>query len=412
MIEPQSAARQYDIAALRNRILRGSVATMLALVASASCAAASTSFAPAAATPSTSSSSTLYLLKPTGPHPVGTTSLYLKDTSRPDPWVPTAKARELMVSLWYPAKSPGKRRAQYVTPKEAELILKGGEITAVSADTLSKTRTNAFSDVKPAGHKRSLPLVVLSPGFQLPRTTLTGLAEDLASNGYVVAGIDHTYESFATTFPDGRVTTCVACEATIKTDKFWKKVVQSRAADTSFVLDELTGSHPKWKGNSLIDPSRIAMSGHSIGGASSLEAMVKDSRIRAGINMDGTTYDSIPQSGLSRPFLFLGTQAKHKPGDGAATWDRDWKLLTGWKRWLVVAGSVHGSFNDMSLLADQFGLDYDADLSGARSLEIIRRYTRAFFDQHLRNKPQPLLDKPSTRYSEVKFCSVETKTCE
>jgi hypothetical protein len=52
-------------------------------------------------------SSTPYLPGPTGPHPVGTTSVYLKDTSRPpDPWVPEVNARELMVSLWYPATSP------------------------------------------------------------------------------------------------------------------------------------------------------------------------------------------------------------------------------------------------------------------------------------------------------------------
>ena len=42
------------------------------------------------------------------------------------------------------------------------------------------------------------PLAVLSPGFTSPRSTpLTALAKDLASHGYVVAGIDHTYESFA-----------------------------------------------------------------------------------------------------------------------------------------------------------------------------------------------------------------------
>ena len=80
-------------------------------------------------------------------------------------------------------------------------------------DALSTVRTNAVSDAPPAGRSRSLPFVVLSPGFIHPRSVLTALAEDLASHGYVVAGIDHTYESFATAFPDGRVTTCLAREA-------------------------------------------------------------------------------------------------------------------------------------------------------------------------------------------------------
>jgi hypothetical protein len=46
---------------------------------------------------------TLYLPEPTGPCPVGTASLCLEDVSRPDPWAAGVSARELMVSVWYPA---------------------------------------------------------------------------------------------------------------------------------------------------------------------------------------------------------------------------------------------------------------------------------------------------------------------
>jgi hypothetical protein len=64
------------------------------------------------------------------------------------------------------------------------------------------------------------------------------------------------------------------------------------------------------------------------------------------------------------------------------------------------------------LLADQLGVDGGAKLSGARSLEITRRYVSAFFDLHLLKKPQPLLDGSSARYPEIKFCAPEKKTCE
>src|SRR5689334_9718565 len=66
-----------------------------------------------------------------------------------------------------------------------------------------------------------------------------------------------------------------------------------------------------------------------------------DSRVRAGIDMDGSTHARIPARGLSRPFLFLAKQANYTPGgEGAVTtWERDWNLLTGWKRWLLVAGA-------------------------------------------------------------------------
>ena len=133
-----------------------------------------------------------YLPEPTGPCPAGTTSVYLKDSSRPDPWAVGVNARELMVSLWYPATSPDGRRAPYMTRAESELQLTSRGITGVPPDALSTTLTNAVSDATPAGPQRARPLVVLSPGFTNPRSALTALAEDLASHGYVVAGIDHT----------------------------------------------------------------------------------------------------------------------------------------------------------------------------------------------------------------------------
>jgi dienelactone hydrolase len=313
-----------------------------------------------------------------------------------------------------------------MTAAESELQLASRSITGIPPDALSTVETNAVSNATPAGQQRSLPLVVLSPGFTSPRSTLTALAEDLASHGYVVAGIDHTYESHATAFPDGRVTTCLAREARLRGSGSQEKVAAGRAADVSFVLGELTGAHPVWPAAGLIDPSRIAMAGHSAGGAAAIAAMVADSRIRAGIDMDGSTAAPIPDEGLSRPFLFLGKQSNYTPGSGGAvafgtrdwkllrgavsTWERDWELLTGWKRWLVVAGAVHASFTDLALLADQIGLDIGADTPGARSLDITRAYVRAFFDQHLRGTPQALLDQPSPRYPEVTFCSPQAET--
>jgi dienelactone hydrolase len=365
------------------------------------------------------------LPEPTGPCPAGTTSLHLTDTSRADPWAAEVTARELMVSLWYPAVSSDGPRARYMTPAESELQLTSRGITGLPPDALSTTRTHAAVGAMPEGTQHSLPLVVLSPGFTNSRSSLTALAEDLASHGYVAAGIDHTYESYGTAFPDGRITTCLARETRQRDSGFQQKIMGGRAADVSFVLSELTGAHPAWPGATLIDPSRMAMAGHSLGGAATIAAMLADSRIRAGVDMDGSTVAEIPAQGLSRPFLFLGKQSNYTPGSGGdvpagtlawkrlrgavTTWERDWALLTGWKRWLVVAGAVHASFTDLALLAEQIGIDVEAGLSGARSLDITRAYVRAFFDQHLRSRPPALLDQPSPRYPEVTFCSPDAQ---
>ncbi|SDS10394.1 alpha/beta hydrolase family protein [Actinopolymorpha singaporensis] len=341
----------------------------------------------------------LTLPRPSGPYGVGTDTLHLVDADRPDPWVPESGPRELMVSMYYPARRASGTPARYVTPRESGLLLESQGVTDVPADALSTVRTYARSGAAPRAGRRNYPLVVLSPGFSFPRTSLTALAEDLASSGYVVAAVEHTYESVATTFPDGRVTTCMACE----TDTTPQRIIQGRAADVSFVLDELVGPRPAWRLAHLIDPARIGMAGHSVGGASSGPTAVRDPRVRAAVNLDGTQFDPLPESGLAVPFMFLGTEDGHSPGGEDTTWDRDWQRLTGWKRWITVSGSAHSSFTDYATLADQLGVDIGQTIAGARAVRITNAYVGAFFDQHLRGRDRPLLDGPSRKYREVRF---------
>jgi predicted dienelactone hydrolase len=371
------------------RLLKAALTGLLLLPAVAASAI------PAAA----SADPALHLVRPTGPHAVGRTAIYLNDTSRPDPWVPSVASRELMVSLWYPTDAGGGTPAPYMSAEESRLLIEGKRLTDLPPDTLSKVRTYAFADARPAGRAHSLPLVVLSPGYTQPRATLTALAEDLASRGYVVAGIDHSYETYAVTFPDGRIADCATC-AFDHEPTFFPRLYQVRAADVSFVLDRLTGPRPAWRGARLIDASRIGMSGHSAGGASSISAMLADPRIDAGINMDGTTRNLVPDTGFARPFLFVGTET-HSPGGPDQSWDQDFGGMTAWKRWLVVAGTDHSSFTDAGLFADQLGLDIGATTTGSRTTEIVRTYNAAMFDRHLRHRPQPLLDAPSAAFPEV-----------
>jgi dienelactone hydrolase len=339
---------------------------------------------------------------PTGRYPVGRGTLHLVDRTRPDPWVATAGARELMVSMYYPARPGAGERARYASAEEARLLLAAqGLDGAVTAATLSATGTNSRVDARPAPGR--YPLVLLSPGFGAPRYTLTGLAEDLASRGYVVAAVDHAYESAGTAFPGGRILTCVACTEA-QTHEDLRRATAGRGQDMSFVLDRLTGRHPAWRYAGLIDRNRIGMAGHSLGGASAVSAMAGDHRIRAGVNMDGAFGDPVPDGGLGgRPFLMLGTDdAVHRPGGTDATWDQAWTRLDGWKRWLTVAGADHETFTDYPALAAQLDLP-QPPLPAARAIAITRGYVAAFFDRHLKHIAEPLLAGPTRANPEVHF---------
>ncbi|MEU0568232.1 alpha/beta hydrolase [Nonomuraea sp. NPDC005983] len=395
------------------RTRRNAAAVLLTLTLPLSVAtAASMSFPAAAISAADNSDVRPAIPHPTGPYKVGRDTLHLVDGKRHDPWMPGASVRELMVSMYYPARVGGSA-APYMTTDEARLLLKGQKLDSLfKAEQLAGVRTNARVGARPVGGKH--PLVVLSPGFTLSRATLTTLAEELASKGYVVALVDHAYESFGTAFPGGRTLTCVACETVEKapSDEAEKKLLgiaaAGRAADISFVIDQLThtaGHAPVWKRWKMIDPRRIGAAGHSLGGNAAASVMATDRRVRAGVNMDGTFFAPVPASGLGeRPFLMLGTKAQHSPDSADTTWARDWRRLDGWKRWLTVADSGHFTFIDLPILGEQAGItNPSAPLSGKRSGEITTAYVGAFFDQHLRGEHQPLLDGPSPANPEVTF---------
>ncbi|MDF6020420.1 alpha/beta hydrolase [Streptomyces sp. JH34] len=397
---------------IRPRVATVAAASLTALVLLAPAGTAHALSGPARASAPTATVAALGLPRPTGPYSVGAEVLHLVDHSRTDPWVPAAGARELMVSLHHPARPGGAGApAPYMSTEEARLMLvQRGLEDVVPATAVSSATTHARLDARPAPGR--FPLVLLSPGFGTPRATLTSLAEDLASRGYVVASVDHAYESTGTSFPGGRVLTCAACDADNATPDeaaaraLRKRVSTGRAADLAFVLDRLTGNRPAWDHARMIDPRRVAAAGHSIGGSAAASTMLADSRVDAGINMDGTFFEEIPATGLDgRPFMMLGTDARHSPGTLDTSWNDGWKRLDGWKRWLTVKGSGHFTFTDTPYLAEQAGLPVDptAPLSGARSTGITRAYVAAFLDRHLKGRHQRLLDGPTPGNPEVVF---------
>ncbi|MDH6135703.1 dienelactone hydrolase [Kitasatospora sp. MAA4] len=384
-------------------------AALLALVLPLPIAAAGTAFAAPATAPAVSSpaitapAQQLQLPRPTGQYAVGTDDLHLVDRQRQDPWVPSAGPRQLMVSMYYPAVHGTGRPAPYMTTAAAQDFI-DFEVpgSALSATALAATRTYAYADARPE-HGR-FPLVVLSPGMEQPRAMLTGLAVDLASRGYVVAVVDHTYENTGTTFPDGTTLGCTICNQPVPGGP--AAIVDSRAKDLAFTIGQLTESHSPWPHADLIDRSRIAVAGHSVGGAAALATMAVDPRVRAGADLDGTLFTPVPASGLAgRSFLLFGTQIDHNVGGSDSTWGDTYAALDGWKEWLTVAGTVHASFTDIPILATEGGIPLPPQMqtSAQRGMQLTRDYVAAYFDQQLKGRPQPLLTGPNPADPEVAF---------
>jgi predicted dienelactone hydrolase len=332
----------------------------------------------------------LSLPAPTGPAAVGRTTLALTDRDRADPWVPETGPRQLMVTMYYPAVRGTGDRAAYMDVAEATALVDFAQLgPRFTAERLAGTRTWSRTHARPLPGRH--PLVLVSPGFTVPRHTLTALAEDLASRGYVVAAVDHAFESVAAKFPGG-VLPCTACE--LPGQIGIAPIALNRATDLSFVLDRLR-HHP------AVDRHRVAVVGHSMGGDAAATAMRADSRVDAGVNLDGPM---LPPDPLNRPFLLLGSLDDHQPGGTIdPSWDAVWPAMSGWKRWLTVTDADHYSFTDLDLLVQQAGVDLHFPLDPARGIHLTRSYVAAFVDQHLRGIPQRLLAGAAPRFPEVTF---------
>jgi dienelactone hydrolase len=275
----------------------------------------------------------LNLPEPGGTHPVGTTVTSWTDRDRAEQATADLDdRREITAQIWYPAAAPGPR-ARYLgsTEHESQLVADGmGRSFDVppflfgeAVEGHSWATENASL---PTGNQR-YPVVLFSPGLNGVRTQNTAWAEFLAARGYLVVALDHPYDSQAHTQAD--------------TDR----VTAIRAADLSFALDQFE-TMPFFRGR--LARERIAVAGHSVGGAAALQAAAQDHRFRAAIDIDG-----MPRNGArpTQPVLALtagdGTGNPQNDAEYDAALD---EVIKNNGRRVTVPHTKHLSFTDAPFL--------------------------------------------------------------
>jgi predicted dienelactone hydrolase len=362
---------------------------------------------------------------PTGPYGVGRTSFEWVDTARDESFTDDpADQRELVIWVWYPAEPmPDATPAAYLPGLWGDLV---GDALALD---LSRITVHAVEDAPVAADEPRYPVVLLSPGSGFIPAVYTGLAEELASHGVIVVGVNHTYNASVTVFADGRVvpgapeaqpqpTDMVAMRATAQA------MTELHAADLAFVLDRLEALDDEtgpFQGR--LDLLRIGILGHSLGGAAAAELCRVDRRCDAGVNMDGLIWGEAAETGVPVPFLLLMSEDQPcaevarlenvtvETCEGLkALFAASWQTVRDTAQpgsWLIIAGSRHGSYSDAPFLPA--GAEILESLVGGATIEPERMWRvtsdllLAFFDSHLNGTPAPLLDGPSATYPEVQF---------
>jgi dienelactone hydrolase len=236
------------------------------------------------------------------------------------------------VQLWYPAASASAGTpAPYVPDPTTLGALHAGQfmnlpdcVFAVWENMKLSARLNA----PVARNLAKLPLIMIAPGAGLPRIVYSSYAQQFASDGYVVATIDFAEGGYLVV--DG---TAVGSAAATGGGSDYAAQAQDMAAHLSDVLDAFLrqqGSSPEGLDTEIaaeIDPQRILVVGHSLGGAAALDACADDPRIKACVDLDGVPESPIADRGIQTSGLMLRSNPDYSDADltklhrDRATWD-------------------------------------------------------------------------------------------
>ena len=352
---------------------------------------------------------------PAGAHSVGRLITTWTDESRRENLGGTpGEHRTLSVWIWYPAEHNGST-VPYMPSDWARAREADRGIGSLLFQALGSIHGHA-TDAQPTSQGGPFPVLVFEPGLGPLIPEYTTLAEDLASRGYVVIGLNPTYSASITVLA-GHVIKQSALGAIPEvanpeqTQQRGDALVEVWAADDRFAIDQATRMNrdPGSPFAGRLDVDHIGLLGHSFGGAAALEACRLDPRCTAAADLDGWPYGAVVRSRLDRPVLLMSSEPGTDAGAPAAMKaDRDLAaILAGAPEAYQVSikGARHFSFTDSAVgfspaerLIGVFG-----SIDGVRGLRITSEYLAAFFDQTLKGQASPLLQGTSRDYPEVQF---------
>lgn len=256
-----------------------------------------------------------------------------------------------------------------------------------------------------------MPLLLFAPGWGDTADDCASLLADLASHGYLVAAFDDVGRDPPGPSESARDRADRTASLTMASPEEYQSLlslagrrVALSASKGEAVLNALLAS-PEWA--SRVDRQRIGFVGYSFGGATGVEQSLRDSRIRAVVNLDGWLFGE-GMNGPRVPYLLISIPEDFPPAE--------WKDSTeGWQRaiyqgaitdqsihrallprsdfqWLMVANTGHSDLSDAPLRG---GLRQSFTTTERRREELLRskqaqyQAIRAFLDHYVSGLSAP-----------------------
>lgn len=337
--------------------------------------------------------------KGSGPYPVGCTDLMSDYTKQ-----------STFLRLYYPSQDNDHPDTVWIPNKEyfdglskflGTYWLMGNVLSFLFG---SKTTPASWNAPVRTGEK--YPLIVLSHGLGALRTIYSAIGNDLASHGFIVATVEHRDGSASATYYFNDQS-----DAEIG-NKSWlylrtlqqgenemllrNSQVQQRSKECSQALDVILSGMPVKNVLNLdfdiqqlrdsIDRDKIAIMGHSFGGATVIQALHDDQRFRCGIALDAwmLPLDDEICSKFSQPLFFINSERFQNP---ASILKMKKCYAPGKERKMItIRGSVHQNFADFTFVTGEI-VGYIFTLKGKIdsniAMDLSNKASLAFLQKHL-----------------------------
>jgi hypothetical protein len=346
------------------------------------------------------------LPEPNGSFLIGTESFIIEDESRLELYSDKPNDfRKTKIQIWYPAETvEGYVQAPWL--EDGQVVARGLSkdigLPFFALDHTEDIMSNSYFNAPISNEYENYPVIVLSHGWRGFRNIHTDYAEELASFGYIVIGIDHSYGSVATVFEDEVIylnpDALPERDTTPDFIEYANQLVNTYASDVMVTLDyleEINDSNNPSRFSGKFDLDNIGLLGHSTGGGGDVVVALNDSRIDAVIGLDAWV-EPIDQveivNGLTIPSLFL------RSGSWETGENNENLLLliensTYDSEFYQIEGTTHYDFAMVymySPLTKYIG--FSGSVESRYLVTILKSMITDFFDETLKNDPDSQID--------------------
>jgi len=370
-----------------------------------------------------------FLPTPTGDYSIGTSKIFLVDSSRTDRLSGKKKPRSIFVKIWYPVATDediafDNYLSDYPTDVIADIFSSNG-LSEKLIDELRQMPAFSLSNLEISNYNDKFPTLIFNPGFYFGISDFyTSMIENLASNGYIVCSVNHPYEQPFVELQEEnallkkkkaqlaylqlfiadlfQIRTRDTPEKIERITRYYlrklsrlDKAVRRWTLDTNFFIDHIEAMSKLDSSSiySIMDIDRIGAFGQSLGGATSGHLCVTNPIIKAGINMDCFQFGDMIDNPIDVPFLLMQSEHYYDWNLANTVIFRDSKadFYT-----LTLKNSKHFIFSDAAMIdnIDKYDkIRLIGNIDGEKSKMLINEYILDFFNYYLRGIEPSILKK-------------------